>query len=54
MADSIGNFLSTIKQNIPYLKDHEVTHEVALGIVMHLFIFICFITLFSLLVIKFI
>jgi len=54
MADSTGNFLSTVKQNIPYLKDHEVNHEVALGIVMHLFIFICFITMFYLLIIKFI
>lgn len=54
MADSIGNFLSTVKQNTPYLKDHDVNHEVALGIVMHLFIFLCFITIFYLLVRKFI
>ena len=53
MADSIGNFLSTVKQNTPYLKDHDVNHEVVLGIVLHLFIFLCFISIFYLLVRKF-
>ncbi len=50
MADFIGNFLSSLKQNIPYLKDHEVNREVALGIILHLFVFLCFIIIFYLLV----
>lgn len=54
MADFIGNFLSSLKQNTPYLKDHDVNHEVALGIVLHLFVFLCFITIFYLLVRTFI
>lgn len=54
MADSIGNFLSTLKQNTPYLKDRDVNHEVALGIMLHLFLFLSFIGIFYLLVRTFI
>jgi len=53
MADFLGNFLSTLKQNIPYLKDRNVSSEVMLGILMHLFLILCFIALFYLLVRKF-
>jgi len=53
MTDSIGNLLSTLKQNIPYFKDHEVSSEVMLGALMHLFLILCFIVLFYLLVRKF-
>jgi hypothetical protein len=53
MAGSLENFLSTIKKNVPYLKDHDVNSEVMLGILMHLFLLICFIVLFYLLVRKF-
>lgn len=53
MADFLGNFLSDLKQNIPYLKDRDANSEVMLGVVMHLFLVICFIGLFGLLVMKF-
>jgi hypothetical protein len=53
MAGFLGNFLSGLKQNIPYLKDHDISSEVAIGIILHLFIFLSFITLFYLLVRKF-
>lgn len=53
MADFLGNFLSTLKQNVPYLKDHDVSSEVILGVLMHLFLILCFIALFYLLVRKF-
>ncbi len=53
MAGFLGNFLSGLRQNIPYLKDHDVSSEVVIGIFMHLFIFLCFIILFYLLVRKF-
>jgi len=53
MTDSIGNLLSTLKQNIPYFKDHDVSSEVMLGALMHLFLILCFIVLFYLLVRKF-
>jgi len=53
MAESIGNLLSTLKQNIPYFKDHDISSEVMLGALMHLFLIICFIVLFYLLVRKF-
>lgn len=38
MADFLGNFLSALKQNIPYLKDRDVNSEIMLGILMHLFL----------------
>lgn len=50
MTDFFGNFLSTLKQNIPYLKDRDVNPEVSLGIVLHLFLLLCFLVLFYLLV----
>lgn len=50
MTEFFGNFLSTLKQNIPYLKDRDVNPEVALGIVLHLFLLLCFLVLFYLLV----
>ncbi|KAF5048879.1 hypothetical protein DSECCO2_445550 [anaerobic digester metagenome] len=53
MADFLGNFLSALKQNIPYLKDRDVNSEIMLGILMHLFLVVCFIGLFGLLVMKF-
>lgn len=53
MAESTGNLLSTLKQNIPYFKDHDISSEVMLGALMHLFLIICFIVLFYLLVRKF-
>jgi len=53
MADFLGNFLSNMKQNIPYLKDHDVSSEVIVGALMHLFLILCFIILFYLLVRKF-
>mgnify|MGYP000993596487 CR=1 FL=1 len=53
MADFLGNFLSGIKQNVPYLKDHDISSEVMLGVLMHLFLIICFIALFYMLVRKF-
>jgi hypothetical protein len=49
MADFLGNFLSTIKRNVPYLKDHDVSSEVMLGVLMHLFLVICIIILLYLL-----
>jgi hypothetical protein len=49
MADFLGNFLSTLKQNTPYLKDHDVNPEVMLGALMHLFLVICIIILLYLL-----
>jgi len=53
MADFTGNLLSTLKENIPYFKDHDISSEVMLGALMHLFLIICFIILFYLLVRKF-
>jgi hypothetical protein len=53
MADFLGNFLSDLKQNVPYLKDRDVSSETMFGILMHLFLVVCFITLFYLLVRKF-
>jgi len=49
MADFLGNFLSSIKKNIPYLKDHDISSEVMLGVLMHLFLVICIIILLYLL-----
>lgn len=53
MADSRENSTSDLKENIPYLKDHKVDSEVALGILLHLFLFLCFIILLYLLVRQF-
>lgn len=53
MAGFLGNFLSGLKQNIPYLKDHNVSSEVMLGVSMHLLVIVCFIFLFYLLVRQF-
>lgn len=53
MADFLGNFLSGLIQNIPYLKDRNVSPEVVLGVSMHLLLIACFIGLFGLLVMKF-
>jgi len=53
MADFTGNLLSTLKKNIPYFKDHDISSEVMLGALMHLFLILCFIVLFYLLVRKF-
>lgn len=54
MAESGRNSPSDLKENIPYLKDHKVNSEVILGILLHLFLFLCFIILFYLLVRKYI
>jgi hypothetical protein len=53
MTGSLGNFLSSLKQNIPYLKDRNISSEVMLGVSMHLFLIVCFLALFGLLVMKF-
>jgi hypothetical protein len=53
MADFLGNFLSSVIQNVPYLKDRNISPEVMLGVSMHLLLIVCFIGLFGLLVMKF-
>jgi hypothetical protein len=53
MADFLGNFLSGLIQNIPYLRDRNISPEVMLGLSMHLLLIVCFIGLFGLLVMKF-
>jgi hypothetical protein len=50
MADFLAGFLSGLKQNIPYLKDHDIDSEVVIGIILHLILFIIFIYLLYLLV----
>ncbi len=50
MTDFLGNFFSSLKQNVPYLKERNITSEVMLGVSMHLVIIVCFIILFYLLV----
>ena len=53
MADFHGNFLSGLKQNIPYLKDRDINPEVVVGVLLHLALLLSFLILFYLLVRKF-
>jgi len=53
MEDSPKNYPSTWKQNVPFLKDREVNHEVVIGVLMHFFLFLCLIILLYLLAKQF-
>lgn len=53
MADFLGNFLSDLKKNIPFLKSDKVNSEVVIGIVLHIILFICILILLYLLARQF-
>jgi hypothetical protein len=53
MANFLGNFLSDLKKNIPFLKSDKVNSEVVIGIVLHLILFICILILLYLLAKQF-
>jgi hypothetical protein len=49
MAQFLENFLSTLKRKAPFLNKHHISYEVALGVLMHLFLFSCVLYLLFLL-----
>jgi hypothetical protein len=53
MAGSNGDFLSTIVKKIPFLNKYQINSEILLGVLMHLFLFLCIMFLLYLLARQF-
>jgi hypothetical protein len=49
MPEILENFLFTLKKKAQFLNEHHIIYEVALGVLMHLFLFICVLYLLFLL-----
>jgi len=49
MAEILANLLFTLKKKAQFLKERHIIYEVAIGVLMHLFLFSCFLYLLLLL-----
>jgi hypothetical protein len=49
MAEFLENFLSSVERKAKFLNKHHISYEVALGVLMHLFLFSCVLYLLFLL-----
>lgn len=49
MPEILENFLFTLKKKAQFLNKHHIIYEVALGVLMHLFLFSCVLYLLFLL-----